>query len=134
MIHFDTNALIALPLWARENHPAIQQVVNGEPAAACSVVWYEFSIGPVDKTEIDLAHAFLQGRIVAVNHEDAALAATLFNAAGRRRTLKTDALIAAAAIRIGALFITVNTADFKPFVPQGLGLMPAGALATKGSP
>lgn len=125
MIHFDTNALIALPLWARENHPTIRQVVNGEPAAACSLVWYEFLIGPIDAVEIDLARAFLKGRIVSTGDEDAALAATLFNAAGRRRTLKTDALIAAAAIRVDALFVTLNIADFEPFVARGLRLMSA---------
>jgi len=36
-----------------------------------------------------------------------------------------DALIAAAAIRADALFVTVNTADFEPFVAHGLKLMPA---------
>lgn len=127
MIHFDTNALIALPLWAREHHPVIRQVVDGEPAGVCSVVWYEFLIGPIEATEIDLAHAFLQGRIVGVDREDAVMAATLFNVAGRRRTLKTDALIAAAAIRANAQFITVNSADFEPFVSHGLRLLPSVA-------
>jgi predicted nucleic acid-binding protein len=103
MIHLDTNALIALPLWARESHPIIRRIVDGELAAVCALVWYEFSIGPVETEEIDLAHAFVQGRVVAIEQEDAALAATLFNAAGRKRTLKTDALIAAAAVRAGAL-------------------------------
>ena len=38
MIHFDTNALIALPLWARAGHPAVTRIVEGEPCAVCAVV------------------------------------------------------------------------------------------------
>ena len=124
MIHFDTNALISLPIWAREDHPAIRCVLDGEPAAVCSVVWYEFLIGPINTDEIDLARAFIQDRIVDVDQKDAALAATLFNTAGRKRKLKTDALIAAAAIRADARFVTVNKIDFDPFVGQGLRLLP----------
>lgn len=125
MIHFDTNALIALPQWARQGQPAVKRVVRGEAAAACALVWYEFLLGPLAEGEAELAHAFLGGRIEPVGAEDAALAATLFNAAGRRRTLKTDALIAAHAIRTEADFITINVVDFEPFVPYGLRLMPA---------
>lgn len=123
MIHFDTNALIALPHWARDGHAAIARVVEGEAAAVCAVVWYEFLMGPVEEAEISLAHAFLQGRIVPIEEQDAGLAAQLFNAAGRRRTLRTDALIAASAIRAQAHLITLNTADFEPFVPRGLRLL-----------
>jgi predicted nucleic acid-binding protein len=122
MIHFDTNALVALPLWARAGHPLVSRVLAGEPAAACAVVWYEFLSGPVAEEEVRLARAFLQGRIVAVSEEDAQLAAHLFNAAGHRRGLKTDALIAAVALRAGADFATLNQADFAPFVAQGLRL------------
>lgn len=123
MIHFDTNALIALPLWARQRHPAIRRVVAGERVAVCSIVWYEFAIGPIEQSEIELAHDFLQGRIEPVDIETASLAAQLFNDCGRRRTLKTDALIAAAAIRTNAEFVTVNVADFEPFVEHGLRLL-----------
>lgn len=127
MIHFDTNALIALPLWAREDHPVIRLVLDGEPAAVCSVVWYEFLIGPIEAAEIDLAQAFLQGRIIDISQDDATRAATFFNRAGRRRTLKTDALIAAAAVRADARFVTANRSDFEPFVGFGLKLFPAMA-------
>jgi len=86
------------------------------------VVWHEFFIGPVDETEIELARAFLQHRIEPVDAKTAALAAQWFNDSGRRRTLKTDALIAAAAIGANAEFVTVNIADFEPFVADGLRL------------
>jgi hypothetical protein len=47
MIHIDTNALIALPLWAREGHSVIERIAAGVPAGVSAVVWYEFLIGPV---------------------------------------------------------------------------------------
>jgi predicted nucleic acid-binding protein len=125
VIHFDTNALIALPQWAREDHAVVRRVLDGEMVAVCAVVWYEYVLGPLADGEAELAHAFVSGRIEPVTEADAALGAQLFNAAGRRRTLKTDALIAATAIRAGADFVTVNVADFKPFVERGLQLIPA---------
>ena len=124
MIHFDTNALIALPQWAREGHAVVQRVLDGEAVAVCGVVWYEYLLGPLADGEAALAHAFVSGKVEPVMEADAALGAELFNAAGRR-TLKTDALIAAVAIRAGADFVTVNVADFKPFVEHGLQLIPA---------
>lgn len=127
MLHFDTNALIALPHWAREGHPAVARVLAGEAVAVSALVWYEFLAGPLAETEAGLARAFLQGRILPVGEEDAELAAELFNTAGRKRTLKTDALIAAVAIRAKAEFVTLNGADFEPFVGQGLRLFPLPA-------
>ena len=125
MIHFDTNALIALPQWSRDRHPVIERIVAGEPSAVCAVVWYEFLIGPIDSDEIDLARAFLQNKIEPIGDLDAQLAAQLFNDGGRRRGLKTDALIAACAIRADAQFVTINATDFESFVGQGLRLLPA---------
>jgi predicted nucleic acid-binding protein len=51
MIHLDTNALIALPLWAKEGHSVIERISGGEAAGVCSVAWYEFLIGPVEEHE-----------------------------------------------------------------------------------
>jgi predicted nucleic acid-binding protein len=90
------------------------------------IVWYEFLIGPLEPQEADLARAFIQGRIVAMSEADAELAAQIFNEAGRQRTLKTDALIAATAIHAGAELVTLNEADFLPFTEQGLHLCDAG--------
>lgn len=125
MIHLDTNALIALPEWSRaKRHPAvIERVLGGEPAAVCSIVWYEYCVGPVAEDEAERARAFLEGGVAAVTGEDAMLAARLFNATGRVRRLKTDALIAACAIRAQAELVTVNAADFRPFAAHGLKLM-----------
>lgn len=125
MIHFDTNALIALPQWARDGHAVVERVVAGEAVMVCAVVWFEYLLGPLVEGEAELAHAFLGGRVEPVTALDAALGAELFNLAGRRRSLKTDALIAATAIRAGADFVTVNVADFQPFVAHGLRLVAA---------
>lgn len=127
MIHFDTNILIALPELASSGHPVVDRVLSGEQAAACAVVWYEFLQGPLADDEADLARAFLEGRIAPVTEREAQLGARLFNEAGRRRALKTDALIAACAISADANFITANVADFEPFVAHGLRLMPAAS-------
>ncbi len=127
MLHFDTNVLIALPHWAREGHPAVARVLAGEAVAVSALVWYEFLSGPLAETEAGLARAFIEGRILPVGEDAAELAAELFNAAGRKRTLKTDALIAATAIRAKAEFVTLNSADFEPFVSQGLRLFPLPA-------
>lgn len=102
MIHFDTNALIPLPQWAREGRDVIHRVLGGCGALFSGLA--RVPVGPAGGYEAELAYAFL---------------------AGRRRTLKTDALIAAAAIRAQADFVTVNTADFQPFVANGLRLIPA---------
>jgi predicted nucleic acid-binding protein len=122
MIHLDTNALIALPHWARDGHPAIARIAAGEAAAISIVAWYEFLIGPISDQEIALAFAFVRGNVVALETEDARLAADLYNQAGRRRTLKTNALIAATAIRAKASLLTTNVEDFRLFVPLGLEL------------
>lgn len=123
MLHFDTNALIALPYWARDRHEVVQRVTEGEPAAASTIVWYEFLIGPLQLREAELARAFIQGRVAAVEEADADLAAHLFNTAGRQRALKTDALIAATAIRADAELVTLNAQDFLPFTDHGLRLV-----------
>lgn len=74
-----------------------------------------------------LVPADIEGRILPVGEDAAELAAELFNAAGRKRTLKTDALIAATAIRAKAEFVTLTRAGFEPFVSHGLRLFPLPA-------
>ena len=125
LIHFDTNALVALPHWAEQGQPIIQSIADGAPAAVSSIVWYEFLIGPISEQEIRLAHAFLRGVIIDIDGADAQLAAELYNNAGRKRRLKTDALIAACAIRAGARLLTLNLEDFAPFQAMGLQIAPS---------
>lgn len=122
MIHLDTNALIALPLWLRVGHPLIARVGAGEPVAASAIAWYEYLSGPVDAAELRLAESFIERRVLAADAEQVHLAADLYNAAGRKRSLKIDALIAAAAILNGAELLTLNLQDFAPFAARGLRL------------
>ena len=51
MLHFDTNALVALPHWAREGHPAVTRVLVKEPLAVSALVWHQFLAGPLAETE-----------------------------------------------------------------------------------
>lgn len=122
-IHFDTNALIALPMWARADHPVVARIQRGTPAAACALVWYEFVCGPVSDEHKRLAHAVLAGRIEPLIERDADLAGRLFNAGGRVRRTRTDVLIAACAINARAEFITLNREDFSGFIEHGLVLL-----------
>lgn len=125
MIHLDANILVALPYLIEQNHPLIERVLNGERAAVCAPVWYEFLIVPLSESERELARDFIRNDIVSVTDEDGALAAELFNRAGRKPSLKTHTLIAATAVHAKAEFLTFNVADFKPFVPDGLRLFQA---------
>lgn len=122
MIHLDTNILILLPELIQRDHPVVDRVLEGEEVAASAPVWYEYLIGPVEDSDIRLAQAFIGNRVIPAQPEDAALAADLFNRAGRKRALKTDALIAACAIRDDAELLSFNAKDFAPFVGEGLKL------------
>ncbi|MDN5753536.1 MAG: type II toxin-antitoxin system VapC family toxin [Nitrosospira sp.] len=125
MIHLDTSTLVALPEWLRQDNTTVNRIINGEPAAACSIVWYEYSVGPLVDGEAEMARAFLQGGITNVSEKDAELAAKLYNKAGRQRRFKTNVLIAACAMSASAELVTRNLADFEPFVEYGLRLIPA---------
>ncbi|MEW6168347.1 MAG: PIN domain-containing protein [Pseudomonadota bacterium] len=124
MIHLDTNLLVALPVLAREKHPLTQRISKGEPAAVSSLVWFEYMCGPLTEAEQPLVRAVIGGRIVGLDDMIAERAAVLFNAVGRKRSLRTDSLIAATAILEGAELATFNADDFTPFVAHGLGLIP----------
>lgn len=123
MIHLDTNVLIALPVLARQRHPLVRQLNKGEKAAVSSLAWFEYGCGPVSEAESDLVRAVLGGRIVPVDETVAERAAALFNAAGRKRSLRTDSLIAASALLVDAELASFNAMDFEIFVPQGLRLL-----------
>jgi predicted nucleic acid-binding protein len=122
-LQFDTNALIALPVWVRGGHPVIQRIERGDAAAACALVWYEFVCGPVSEEHKALARAVLAGRIEPVTEAAADIAGRLYNATGRIRRTRTGALIAACAMSAGAELVTLNREDFLPFVEFGLALL-----------
>lgn len=123
MIHLDSNALIALPMLARQRHALSRRISQGEAAATAAVAWFEYACGPVGEAELVLVRAVLSAGIVPLDEGTAERAAALFNAVGRKRHLRTDSLIAAAAIAGDAELATFNGADFRHFVAHGLKLL-----------
>lgn len=64
-------------------------------------------------------------KVVPFSDDDASLAASLFNATGRRRGSLVDCMIAAAALRARAEIATANASDFDRFAAHGLRLASA---------
>ena len=94
---------------------------SGETLLVSAVAWAEFLCGPITAEQLELAAQIVR-RPVDFTAEDAAIAARLFNATGRRRGTMQDCMIAAAAMRDDALLATSNAADFRRFTEYGLRL------------
>jgi predicted nucleic acid-binding protein len=125
VIHLDTSFLIrALVRHAPEDRRLRHWLRDGEPLAMSAVAWAEFRCGPLPLRDAELA-ARLLADVPAFTLEDAALAADLFNATGRRRGALLDCMVAAAAVREGAPLATANPADFRRFAEHGLELVTA---------
>lgn len=123
MICLDTNYLIrGLVQGSAEEKRLVRWVEEGELLCAPMVAWFEFLCGPVSELQITTARAFLS-EIVSFDERHAEEAARLFNSTGRKRPLRIDATIAAAAIVTKARLATDNRADFEPFVLYGLQLV-----------
>jgi predicted nucleic acid-binding protein len=122
MIHLDTGFLIRALLSSSPQDGRLREWLReGEPVAISAIAWAEFLCGPVTDRQLELAAAVLQERF-AFAEQDAALAARLFNAAGRRRGTLVDCMIAASALRAGAMLATTNASDFQRFASAGLTL------------
>lgn len=122
MICLDTNYLI-LGL-VDGTHEASQLVAwsqAGEKLMTPLIVWFEFLCGPVTPKQVATMRAFLDD-VTALGESEAVEAARLFNAVGRRRSLRVDSLIAASAIVARAQLATNDRAHFEPFAPLGLQL------------
>jgi hypothetical protein len=76
VIHFDTNALIPLPQWAREGRDVIHRVLGG----CCGLFGglARVPVGPAGGYEAELAYAFLAGRIEPFGETDAVLGVESF--------------------------------------------------------
>lgn len=123
MILLDTNYLIrALIAGTGEAARVSAWIDSSEDLCTASVSWYEFLCGPVDEEGIDLMRAITADRILPFTAAAAQESARLFNAVGRRRQLRVDAMIAATAIVAGAHLATENADDFSPFIAEGLRL------------
>ncbi len=121
VILLDTNYLIrALVDGTREAEQVSSWLDQGEELCTSSIAWYEFLSGPVDGAGIDLMRAVLHDRVLPFVADTAREAARLFNASGRVRRIRVDAMIAASATMTGACLATENEADFKAFADDGL--------------
>lgn len=91
----------------------------GESLITPMAAWYEFLCGPVTGPQVAAIRGFLH-EVVAFGEPQAAEAARLFNAGGRKRSLRVDAMIAGTALVAGARLATNNQKDFKTFTSHGL--------------
>ncbi len=124
MIHLDTSFLIrALVPRSPQDRELRAWLAQGEEVGMSSVAWTEFLCGPVLADAVAAVTGFLVERVPYLE-EDAARAAALFNASGRRRGSLLDCMIAAVALRSGASLATANRADLRPFEGEGLTLLP----------
>lgn len=123
MICLDTSYLIlGLVHGAREAQRIQAWAEAGERFCTSAIVWYEFTCGPADAAQVAAVRALLD-EILPFDDLHAEEAARLFSATGRRRPLRVDAMIAAAALARGVPLATGNRADFAPFVEHGLRLL-----------
>lgn len=124
MICLDTNYLVcALVPGSQEARAVSAWLKRDERLFASTVAWYEFLCGPVRAEEVRLVRGLLAGGVSAFDEAQAVTSARLFNAAGRARRLRVDAMIAACAIESGCCLATANRTDFAAFVPYGLKLV-----------
>lgn len=123
MIHLDANYLILGNQSGSAEDVDLQRWLGaGERLATSSIAWMEFVSGPVSTPAVEAIRQALGDRILAFTSAEAELAASLFNAVGRRRALRFDCMIAAAAINSDAELATRNVADFRLFAAHGLKL------------
>lgn len=123
MILLDTNYLIgALVSGSTEASRVSSWLRTEEELGASAIAWYEFVSGPVGAEGIDLVSALLRGRVLPFTGKHAIEGARLWNATGRHRRLRVDAMIAGAALVLDARLATANLGDFEVFVPHGLRL------------
>ena len=124
MIHLDTSFLIrALVPGSAQDRELRRWLAHGEEVGVSSIAWTEFLCGPVRAEAVAAVTGFLAERVPYLE-DDAARAAGLFNASGRRRGSLLDCMIAAVALRSEAPLATANRADFRPFEGEGLTLLP----------
>jgi predicted nucleic acid-binding protein len=123
VIVLDTNYLIRMLVpGTSESEQIIGWLKAGEDICASCVSWHEFLCGPVDDTATEIVLSTLDGRILPFTADQALEAARLFNATGRKRGLRVDAMIAAAAIVSNAALASDNKEDFSSFTRFGLKL------------
>jgi predicted nucleic acid-binding protein len=124
VILLDTNYLIRFLVPGTAEAERVTGWV-GEQTELCTsaICWYEFLCGPVDEEGMLLVSSVLNERILPFTSAHALEASRLYNGCGRKRTLRADAMIAAAAIVSQTALATGNREDFAPFETFGLELV-----------
>ena len=123
MICLDTNFLIlGLVQGSAEADELIAWSESGESYCTAATAWYEFLCGPVNASHVSTMRGVLQ-TILPFDDRQAQEAARLYNATGRKRRLRVDAMIASAATSHQIPLATNNQDDFTEFVPLGLKLI-----------
>jgi predicted nucleic acid-binding protein len=123
VICLDTNYLIlGLVAGSPEEHQLRDWLAEGTRLITPTVVWFEFLCGPVSTPQIEVMRACLHA-IIPLSEAHAQLTAELFNATGRGRSTRVDAMIAASAILADAPLATQNIADFEDFQAAGLAFV-----------
>ena len=121
--HLDTNFLInALVAGTPEDQRLRHWIRQGVVISVSSVGWAEFLCGPVSEEDRQRARKVV-GAPLSLGEMEAAQAAELFNAGGRKRGTLPDCLIAATALLAGAALATSNSGDFRRFERAGLKLI-----------
>lgn len=120
MIHLDTSFLIRSLVSGSSEDAVLRRWIDGaEGLGMSAIAWTEFACGPFSKDQAVLARRIVT-EIAGFQEEDAVLGARLFNEDGRRRGSLLDCMIAATALRAGAVLATANPDDFRRFEPAGL--------------
>jgi predicted nucleic acid-binding protein len=120
VICLDTNYLIRCLEPGSEEARRITDWYRGEERLIAPMpAWYEFLRGPITTEQEEIVRAFL-AEVLPFTEAEAREAARLFNAAGRKCSLRVDAMIAATAIAAGARLAAGNRNDFTPFLEHGL--------------
>lgn len=121
MKHLDTNVLIELTDNESINRPRIRRrIADGEKFACSAISWSEYCNGPFSEPQKQFLLQIIDQTIIPFDREQAELAADLFNKTGRKRSSKSDCMIAASAIHHNAPISTNNLKDFQNFIPHGL--------------
>ncbi len=124
MILLDTNYLIGVLVKDSPEARRIRGWLRSEDLCTTAIAWYEFLSGPVTEEGVSLVSALLRDRVLPFTGDQAQEGARLWNAIGRQRRLRIDAMIAGAAVVTGAVLATSNLEDFELFRDHGLTLVP----------
>jgi predicted nucleic acid-binding protein len=120
VIHLDTSFLIAATTPGSERAREFKDWMSaGRQMGISAVAWAEFGCGHARSPSSDLL-SFL-GVPIPFTVDDAVVASQLYNLGGRRRGSLPDCMIAATAIRFGAVLATTD-GDFRRYERAGLML------------